>query len=76
MGHLTAPQSAAVYVFDSSLDNHDRAVVHNLCKKFGMTSKSHGCELCPGHSCAGDTRIARPLHDVVHHHAGEKGSCA
>jgi hypothetical protein len=33
----------AVYVFDGSLNNNDRAVVHDLCKKQGLISKSHGC---------------------------------
>jgi hypothetical protein len=33
----------AGFIFDSSLSNHDRAVVHDLCKKLGLISKSHGC---------------------------------
>ncbi|KAL3133848.1 hypothetical protein ABBQ32_008317 [Trebouxia sp. C0010 RCD-2024] len=30
------------YVFDAGLNNHDRAIVHAECKKYGFTSKSHG----------------------------------
>ena len=29
--------------FPPGLSNHDRAVVHSECKKYGFTSKSHGC---------------------------------
>lgn len=32
----------AEYTFEAGLDNHDRAVVHSECKKFGFSSKSHG----------------------------------
>ena len=30
------------YVFEEDLSNHDRAVVHAECRKYGFTSKSHG----------------------------------
>ncbi|KAK9814740.1 hypothetical protein WJX72_010718 [[Myrmecia] bisecta] len=30
------------YTFQPGLSNHDRAVVHNECKKYGFASKSHG----------------------------------
>jgi len=32
----------AVYKFEENLSNHERAVVHVLCRKMGMTSKSTG----------------------------------
>lgn len=32
----------AEYVFDAGLNNHDRAIVHAECKKYGFTSKSYG----------------------------------
>lgn len=32
----------AEYTFPPGLSNHDRAVVHADCKKFGFTSKSFG----------------------------------
>ncbi|KAH9770545.1 RNA helicase [Citrus sinensis] len=31
-----------VYTFDANLSNRERAVVHEVCKKMGMTSKSSG----------------------------------
>lgn len=31
-----------VYMFDANLSNRERAVVHEVCKKMGMTSKSSG----------------------------------
>ncbi|XP_059664898.1 DExH-box ATP-dependent RNA helicase DExH6-like [Cornus florida] len=31
-----------VYTFEANLTNYERAVVHELCKKMGMTSKSSG----------------------------------
>lgn len=31
------------YTFPPGLSNHDRAVVHAECKKYGFTSKSFGC---------------------------------
>jgi hypothetical protein len=34
---------SAEYTFHAGLSNHDRAVVHAECKKYGLTSKSHGC---------------------------------
>ncbi|KAL0045428.1 hypothetical protein WJX82_006305 [Trebouxia sp. C0006] len=30
------------YAFDSGLNNHDRAIVHAECKKYGFSSKSYG----------------------------------
>ena len=36
---LPAP---AEYAFPPGLSNHDRAVVHAECKKYGFSSKSHG----------------------------------
>lgn len=33
----------ASMTFPSSLTNDDRAVVHNLCKRYGLKSRSHGC---------------------------------
>ena len=35
-------QLLAEYVFDAGLNNHDRAIVHAECKKYGFTSKSYG----------------------------------
>ncbi len=32
----------AEYAFPPGLSNHDRAVVHAECKKYGFSSKSHG----------------------------------
>ncbi len=32
----------AEYAFDSGLNNHDRAIVHAECKKYGFSSKSYG----------------------------------
>lgn len=32
----------AVYTFEANLSNRDRAVVHEVCRKMGMTSKSTG----------------------------------
>jgi ATP-dependent RNA helicase DHX36 len=32
----------AEHVFPPDLSNHDRAVIHDQCRKFGFTSKSHG----------------------------------
>jgi len=32
----------AVYTFEANLSNYDRAVVHEVCKKMGMKSKSSG----------------------------------
>ena len=32
----------AEYAFGAGLNNHERAIVHDLCKKFGFTSKSFG----------------------------------
>lgn len=32
----------AVYTFDANLSNHERAVVHEVCRKMGMKSKSSG----------------------------------
>ena len=32
----------AVYTFEANLTNHERAVVHEVCRKMGMTSKSSG----------------------------------
>lgn len=34
--------SEETFVFPPGLSNHDRAVVHAECKKYGFTSKSHG----------------------------------
>ncbi|WCJ25069.1 DExH-box ATP-dependent RNA helicase DExH6 [Euphorbia peplus] len=34
--------SDQVYTFDANLENHERAVVHILCRKLGMKSKSTG----------------------------------
>ncbi|GMH15707.1 hypothetical protein Nepgr_017548 [Nepenthes gracilis] len=31
-----------VYTFDAGLSNHERAMVHELCRKMGMLSKSYG----------------------------------
>jgi R3H domain len=31
--------------FPATLTNDDRAVVHNLCRRYGMKSRSHGCGL-------------------------------
>lgn len=31
-----------VYTFDANLSNHERAVVHEVCRKMGMKSKSSG----------------------------------
>lgn len=31
-----------VYTFEANLTNHERAVVHEVCRKMGMTSKSSG----------------------------------
>lgn len=59
--HRRFVSAAAVYVFDSSLDNHDRAVVHNLCKKFGLTSKSHGCR---PHLCSVAASRTRPAQHI------------
>ena len=33
---------AAEYKFPPGLNNHDRAVVHSECKKYGFSSRSHG----------------------------------
>eukprot|EP00958_Prasinococcus_capsulatus_P018677 scaffold2203_cov202-Prasinococcus_capsulatus_cf.AAC.1 len=30
------------FTFEESLSNHDRAVVHSECKRYGFTSKSYG----------------------------------
>ncbi|EFN52009.1 hypothetical protein CHLNCDRAFT_139551 [Chlorella variabilis] len=35
-------QAGTEYAFPPGLSNHDRAVVHAECKKYGFTSKSHG----------------------------------
>lgn len=32
----------AEFTFPAGLDNHERAVIHEHCRKFGFTSKSHG----------------------------------
>jgi hypothetical protein len=33
----------AAFTFPPTLTNHDRAVVHMLCRKYGLKSKSNGC---------------------------------
>ena len=40
---VTAVRWVADYTFPPGLSNHDRAVVHGECKKYGFSSKSHGC---------------------------------
>jgi hypothetical protein len=37
----------AEMAFPPNLDNHDRAVVHSECKKYGFASKSYGCAPAP-----------------------------
>lgn len=32
----------AEYSFDAGLNNHDRAIVHSECRKYGFTSRSYG----------------------------------
>lgn len=36
----------AELVFEADLSNHDRAVVHDTCKKLGLKSKSRGYVFC------------------------------
>ena len=40
---LLTIQTIAARTFPATLTNDDRAVVHGLCRKYGMKSKSHGC---------------------------------
>jgi hypothetical protein len=37
----------AEMAFPPNLDNHDRAVVHSECRKYGFTSRSYGCAIEP-----------------------------
>ena len=40
--YLIVLQIFAAYTFEANLTNEERAVVHVLCRKMGMTSKSSG----------------------------------
>ncbi|CAD7703217.1 unnamed protein product [Ostreobium quekettii] len=49
----------AELTFPAGLTNHDRAVVHDMCRRYGFDTKSYGCAAVDARGCRGWLALAK-----------------